>query len=145
MWKIISLLAIRPFNIVRCCNTCDELIKAYQEKQWSIVGVMRNSTQCQHARAAHFAAVNPGEGCTISGMMKVNKVAGNFHIAHGESVVRDSRHIHHFNPETAPSFNVSHTIHSLSFGDAYPSMPANPLDSGTLTFTVCLIFHLSLE
>ncbi|KAJ1406119.1 hypothetical protein B484DRAFT_211832 [Ochromonadaceae sp. CCMP2298] len=62
--------------------------------------------------------------------MLVNKVAGNFHIAHGESIVRDGRHIHQFNPALAPRFNVSHTIHSVSFGDPYPSMPANPLDTG---------------
>jgi hypothetical protein len=118
-----------PFLDFRCCNTCDELIKAYQERDWSIVNILRNSTQCIHDRANHFAAVNAGEGCTISGKMKVNKVSGNFHIAHGESVVRDSQHMHHFNPATAPKFNISHTIHSLSFGENYPNMPANPLDS----------------
>lgn len=90
---------------------------------------MRNSTQCIHDRARHFAELGADEGCIISGSMKVNKVAGNFHIAHGESVVRDSKHIHHFNPETAPKFNVSHTINSLSFGDAYENMPTNALDS----------------
>jgi hypothetical protein len=67
----------------------------------------------------------------VTGHMLVNKVAGNFHIAQGESIVRDGRHIHQFNPALAPKFNVSHTIHSLSFGEPYPSMPANPLDSGT--------------
>jgi hypothetical protein len=112
----------------RCCNTCDDLVKAYQEKDWSIVNILRNATQCVHERAAHSAAVLPGEGCTISGTMKVNKVSGNFHIAHGESVVRDSRHMHHFNPILAPKFNISHTIHSLSFGDPYPGMLVNPLD-----------------
>lgn len=60
--------------------------------------------------------------------MKVNKVAGNIHIAQGESIVRDGRHIHQFNPVLAPKFNVSHTIHSFSFGDPYPNMPINPLD-----------------
>lgn len=74
--------------------------------------------------------VNEGEGCTISGTMKVNKVAGNFHVAHGESLVRDGRHIHHFNPVTAPSFNVSHTINSISFGEPFPNMQNNPLDGG---------------
>mmetsp|Transcript_27358 Transcript_27358/g.38860 ORF Transcript_27358/g.38860 Transcript_27358/m.38860 type:complete len:413 (-) Transcript_27358:93-1331(-) len=113
----------------KCCNTCDDLIKAYQRKQWSTDRVIRNSTQCQRDRAELSALVNPDEGCTISGMMKVNKVAGNFHIAHGESVVRDGKHIHQFNPLLAPKFNVSHTIHSISFGHPYPSMPSNPLDN----------------
>lgn len=113
-----------------CCNTCDELIKAYQEKDWNVMNILRNSTQCVNERAEHFANVEPGEGCTISGTMKVNKVSGNFHIAHGESIVRDSRHMHHFNPVTAPKFNVSHTINSLSFGNGFPNMAKNPLDSG---------------
>lgn len=114
---------------IRCCNTCDQLIQAYQLKQWSVSEILRNSTQCIHDRAKHFANIGADEGCTVSGKMSVNKVAGNFHIAHGESIVRDGRHIHQFNPALAPKFNVSHTIHSLSFGDPYPSMPANPLDS----------------
>jgi hypothetical protein len=65
----------------------------------------------------------------MSGKMTVNKVAGNFHVAHGESIVRDGRHIHTFVPAEAPGFNVSHTIHSITFGDPYPNMPKNPLDS----------------
>ena len=64
----------------------------------------------------------------VSGNMLVNKVAGNFHIAHGESIVRDGRHIHQFNPVLAPKFNISHTIHSVSFGEPYPYMKSNPLD-----------------
>lgn len=110
-----------------CCNTCNELIAAYQEKQWNVAPILKNSTQCLHDRAVTASNVMDGEGCRVWGSMKVNKVAGNFHIAHGESLVRDGRHIHHFNPATAPKFNVSHTIHSLSFGDPYPAM-VNPMD-----------------
>ena len=62
--------------------------------------------------------------------MKVNKVAGNFHVAHGDSIVRDGRHIHMFNPADAPSYNISHTIHKVSFGSPYPFMPRDPLDGG---------------
>ncbi len=113
-----------------CCNSCNELIAAYQEKQWNIGNVLRNSTQCQHDRALAFSTASPGEGCSVWGSMKVNKVAGNFHIAHGESMVRDGRHIHHFDLAKAPLFNISHTIHSLSFGEPFPGMPANPLDNG---------------
>ena len=69
-----------------------------------------------------------GEGCRVHGTMVVNKVSGNFHIAHGESIIRDGRHIHQFVPAEAPGFNVSHTIHHISFGHPYPKMPKNPLD-----------------
>lgn len=117
-------------SLLRCCNTCNDLLKAYQLKQWSVGDILRNSTQCLHDRATHFASVGADEGCMVSGHMRVNKVAGNFHIAHGESIVRDGRHIHQFNPALAPKYNISHTIHSISFGDPYPSMPSNPLDKG---------------
>jgi hypothetical protein len=113
------------------------LIQAYQRKQWSINEILRNSTQCIHDRARHFANLGEDEGCMVSGRMLVNKVAGNFHIAQGESIVRDGRHIHQFNPALAPKFNVSHTVHSLSFGEPYPSMPVNPLDGGESCVVLC--------
>ena len=112
----------------RCCNTCGELKQAYKEKGWNSGGVVKNSTQCLRESEHHFLDAAKGEGCRVIGSMKVNKVAGNIHIAHGESIVRDGRHIHQFNPADAPSFNCSHTIHSLTFGDPYPRMPKNPLD-----------------
>lgn len=112
----------------RCCNTCADLRAAYDERGWNGATIMRTAEQCLREKSNPYGAVLPGEGCRISGTMRVNKVAGNWHIAHGESIVRDGRHIHQFLPAEAPSFNVSHTIHSVSFGDPYPSMPKNPLD-----------------
>jgi hypothetical protein len=73
-------------------------------------------------------AVTDDEGCNLSGFIHVNKVAGNFHVALGESVVRDGRFIHQFQPQDAPKFNTTHTVHSLSFGKEYPGMPPNPMD-----------------
>jgi hypothetical protein len=93
-----------------------------------VAPILKGSEQCQHDSTNPFANVEPGEGCRVTGTMNVNKVAGNIHIAHGESIVRDGRHIHQFLPQDAPNFNISHTIHKLSFGDAYPYMPENPLD-----------------
>ena len=93
---------------------------------------MKHSEQCLRDRSNPFANVEAGEGCRVKGYLEVNKVAGNFHIAHGESIVKDGRHIHQFIPAEAHTFNISHTIHSISFGRPYPSMPAiaNPLDGG---------------
>jgi hypothetical protein len=112
----------------KCCNTCEELRIAYEARGWNAGDLMRNSTQCNRERLHPHIDTREGEGCRISGKMLVNRVAGNFHIAHGESMVRDGRHIHQFMPEDAPNFNVSHTVHSVSFGSPYPSMPSNPLD-----------------
>lgn len=111
-----------------CCNTCDDLRRVYEERGWSMAHIMKTAEQCLRENSNPYGAVLPGEGCRVMGSMRVNKVAGNWHIAHGESIVRDGKHIHQFLPAEAPGFNVSHTIHSVSFGDPYPSMPKNPLD-----------------
>ncbi|KAJ8613958.1 hypothetical protein CTAYLR_008793 [Chrysophaeum taylorii] len=99
---------------LKCCDTCESLTRAYAAKGWSTGDVKRNAPQC----AQH----NEAKGCNLAGWLEVNKVGGNFHVALGESTVRDNRFIHQFNPTDAPAFNVSHVIHDLSFGDPYPGM-----------------------
>jgi hypothetical protein len=112
----------------KCCNTCDEVKQAYMAKGWTTANIIKTADQCVEENENPYAGIEKGEGCRLKGSMTVNKVAGNFHIAHGESIVRDGRHIHQFLPQEAPHFNISHTIHTISFGDAYPNMPRNPLD-----------------
>lgn len=106
-----------------CCNTCDELLRAYSRIGWSTTEVKSRAPQCE----GREQRAQKGEGCNLYGWIEVNKVGGNFHVALGESTVRDGRFIHQFNPTDAPKFNVSHTIHSLAFGPRYPGM-ASPLD-----------------
>ena len=38
--------------------------------------------------------------------MRVNKVAGNFHMAMGDSMVKDGRHVHIFNIDDSDTFNI---------------------------------------
>lgn len=119
----------------KCCNACQDIKEAYKEKGWGYGEVIRNAEQCLHDSDNPFAFVGKDEGCNIYGSMIVNKVAGNFHIADGESFVHDGKHIHTFNPEAVNNYNNSHTIHSLSFGEPYPSMPMNSLDKTTRIIT----------
>ena len=123
----------------RCCNTCSSLKDAYDAKGWSHSEILNHSEQCIRDNVNPFADAVKGEGCRINGYMTVNKVAGNFHIAHGESIVRDGRHIHQFVPAEAHTFNISHTLHSVSFGLPYPNMPPNPLDKGILILVLVSI------
>jgi len=113
---------------LKCCNTCEDLKAVYVRKGWSLTNILKDSVQCLRDKSNPFASVKSGEGCQVSGSMNVNKVAGNFHIAHGESIIKDGHHIHQFNVQEAPKFNISHTIHHISFGQNYPNMPPNPLD-----------------
>jgi hypothetical protein len=57
-----------------------------------------------------------GEGCTYGGYMMVNKVAGNFHFA----LQKADHHTLMSVFGKREALNVSHVIHSISFGDEYP-------------------------
>ena len=127
---MISLCVLIVVHTVlfRCCNSCDDLKAAYSAKGWGFNDVLKTSEQCLRDKTNPFASVRNGEGCRVFGSMVVNRVAGNFHIAHGESVVRDGRHIHQFIPAEAPHFNISHTVNSISFGEEYPGMSPSMMD-----------------
>jgi hypothetical protein len=101
-----------------CCNTCDELLDAYKAKRWRTDLVVQTAEQCirEGRDKVEPKRLRHGEGCNLQGHFMVNRVGGNFHIAMGEGIERDGRHIHTFNPEDTPNFNASHIIHHLSFG-----------------------------
>ena len=65
--------------------------------------------------------------CRIYGSMDVNRVQGDFHItAKGHGYANMGQHVDH------NSFNFSHVINELSFGEYYPKL-VNPLDDVTAT------------
>jgi len=111
----------------QCCNTCDELKRAYTNK-----GINENLAfkrpQCQ---AAWVGTKSENEGCLVGGKVSVYRGLGNFHFAVGEAHIQEGKHHHHW-PEQARKlgFNTTHYIHHLSFGDEFPGLE-NPLD-GTM-------------
>lgn len=102
-----------------CCNTCDEVMAAYKKKRWNENAVLPLAEQCiREGRGKNEPTkMTGGEGCNLSGHFTVNRVAGNFHIAMGEGVDREGRHIHQFLPEDRINFNASHIVYELSFMD----------------------------
>lgn len=102
----------------QCCNTCDDLIEAYKKKRWRTDLVTQTSEQCirEGRDKIEPKKLRRGEGCNLQGYFMVNRVGGNFHMAMGEGIERDGRHIHTFNPDDTHNFNASHIIHHLSFG-----------------------------
>lgn len=68
---------------------------------------------------------------SMGGDLIATQVSGNFHMAVGQGIMRDGRHVHQYNLEEAEAFNTSHTIHHLFFGESPPGMRANPLDNIT--------------
>lgn len=75
-----------------------------------------------------------GVGCMLYGRISVGRVGGNLHMAiggahhHRHETHNHPQHVHNFMPHEFNSFNASHIINSLSFGDSYPGQ-MNPLDS----------------
>lgn len=99
-----------------CCNSCHEVKAAYLDAGWAVEELDKNAAQCVEEAAAHVDTDGKeGEGCRVWGMLRVNKVPGTFHAAMGETHVRGYRHIHQFNPNDVPKYNVTHTVHHLSF------------------------------
>lgn len=82
------------------------------------------------------------EGCRVEGVLRVNKVIGNFHFAPGRSFTNGAMHAHDLENYyvTPVTHNMDHHIHQLRFGPQLPDELSsrwkwtdhhhtNPLDS----------------
>ncbi|CAE7209631.1 ergic3 [Symbiodinium sp. CCMP2592] len=102
-WTAVLVRKLKP----RCCNSCQELKDAYNDKGLPYFHVLDTAMQCKSSI-----------GCRIKGKVVVNKVSGNIHVALGKSVRRDGKLVHEFNIEDiGDGFNTSHHIHSITFGE----------------------------
>jgi hypothetical protein len=68
------------------------------------------------------------EGCRLHGHLEVNKVAGNFHIAPGQSFQQNHVHVHSLRNMRLNMLNSTHYIKDLSFGEYFPNQ-INPLSN----------------
>ncbi|EEF32113.1 Endoplasmic reticulum-Golgi intermediate compartment protein, putative [Ricinus communis] len=109
-----------------CCNSCDEVREAYRKKGWALTGVDLID-QCKREGFIQKVKDEEGEGCNIYGSLEVNKVAGNFHFSPGKGLHQSSFFIQDLLVFQGDSYNISHTINRLAFGDYFPGV-VNPLD-----------------
>ena len=111
----------------QCCQTCDDVLLAYSKKRWKTDLLKYTAEQCirEGRDKQEPRKMITGQGCNLAGYMTVGRVSGNFHIAMGEGIERDGRHIHTYLPEDAPNFNASHIIHQVSFGPEDGKEPLN--------------------
>lgn len=107
-----------------CCNSCEEVREAYRRKGWGLTNPDLID-QCKREGFAQRIKDEEGEGCNIYGSLEVNKVAGNFHFV--KSFHQSSVHIPDLLAFQEDSYNISHKINKLAFGDYYPGI-VNPLD-----------------
>jgi len=136
-----------PPNAVKagCCNTCEEVREAYAQKQWAF-GKGANIEQCEREHYGERIEAQRREGCRLEGVIRVNKVVGNFHVAPGRSFSSGNMHVHDIanylevDLPTAEQHTMSHVIHQLRFGPQLPDELSdrwqwtdhhhtNPLDS----------------
>ncbi|KAK3031492.1 hypothetical protein RJ639_036006 [Escallonia herrerae] len=109
-----------------CCNSCEEVREAYRKKGWGLTNPDMID-QCKREGFVQKIKDEEGEGCNIYGSLEVNKVAGNFHFAPGKSFHQSNFHVHDLLAFQMDSYNISHKINKLAFGDHFPGI-VNPLD-----------------
>jgi hypothetical protein len=61
----------------QCCNTCDDVKRAYRQKQWHIPDISKID-QCKHLVRAEQ---EENEGCNIHGNVALSTGGGNLHFA----------------------------------------------------------------
>lgn len=119
------------FNETHCCNTCQDVIDAYREKRWN--PNIHDFVQCEEEQKADKAkeAYALKESCQFYGRLQVNRMSGSFHFAPGKSFSINHIHVHDVQPFSSTSFNTSHTINHLSFGEKIDYGTTHTLDGWT--------------
>ncbi|RFU77730.1 copii-coated vesicle membrane erv46 [Trichoderma arundinaceum] len=122
--------ATAPSNAQKpgCCNTCDDVREAYAQAGWAF-GRGEGVEQCEREHYSERLDQQREEGCRIEGMLQVNKVIGNFHLAPGRSFSNGNMHVHdlknYWDLPEGKSHDFTHIIHSLRFG---PQLPATVIE-----------------
>ncbi|XP_037933566.1 endoplasmic reticulum-Golgi intermediate compartment protein 3 [Teleopsis dalmanni] len=109
-------------NSTHCCTTCEDVLDAYRFKKWNAQLDKIDQCKIQNKRSYENAFK---EGCRVQGNLEVNRMAGSFHIAPGNSFSIRQFHIHEFQN---PDVKLDHTINHLSFGDKIEFAKTHPLD-----------------
>ena len=111
-----------------CCNTCDDVKRAYGRKGWHLAD-MESVKQCKKEIQSK-AKEGESEGCNVHGIVALDTGGGNFHLAPGRNMnpqIAEGFNVFEMLMKTFDQWNVTHTIHKLRFGDAYPGK-VNQLD-----------------
>ena len=104
-----------------CCNTCDDVKRAYVRKGWQFDPKMEIK-QCRRVMNSHDMV---GEGCNIHGIVALSAGGGNLHLTPGHELENFGKttsflNLQDFINQAFETFDVSHTINTLRFGPGYP-------------------------
>mmetsp|Transcript_36946 Transcript_36946/g.78808 ORF Transcript_36946/g.78808 Transcript_36946/m.78808 type:complete len:441 (-) Transcript_36946:325-1647(-) len=122
-----------------CCNTCDDVKRAYRRKQWHIPDITKVD-QCAHVVRA---SDEEGEGCNVHGYVALSTGGGNLHFApdrqwekEGDATgginqmfgMLDLNSVIEMFNDAFEQFNVSHKVNQLSFGPYMSPRARNSLN-----------------
>ncbi|KAG5672175.1 hypothetical protein PVAND_002325 [Polypedilum vanderplanki] len=95
------------------------LNKYLTEEYHSIAEIMYKTNEFLNVKMPprSIKAIEPYDACRIHGSLKLNKVAGNFHVTQGKSLHFPQGHLHLNILFDDVKANFSHRITKLSFGD----------------------------
>lgn len=125
-----------PSNVKKpgCCNSCEEIREAYAQVSWAF-GDGRAFEQCEREHYAERLEEQRAEGCRIDGLLQVNKVVGNFHLAPGRSFSNGNMHVHdlqnYWETSKGKAHDFTHTIHHLRFGPQLPETMVKKIGRST--------------
>jgi endoplasmic reticulum-Golgi intermediate compartment protein 3 len=103
-----------------CCNTCDDLRRAYRTRGWHLELTPGHSiSQCLGEENEEDD--DTGEGCNVHGIVALSTGGGNLHLAPGKESAAGGMTILEALMQSFQEWNVSHTLNKLRFGPEYPA------------------------
>jgi len=106
-----------------CCRTCEDVLAVYLRRGW-LISHLDSYEQC--ARSRNYKGV---KGCNVQGVIELNRINGQLHILGGRGVDVAGRHVYDQTQVRAEeSFDPTHVIHTLGFGEERHKAFPNPLD-----------------
>ncbi|NXW12282.1 ERGI2 protein, partial [Circaetus pectoralis] len=127
---LLFVLLLHAFTLVSVIFRMLQLIQSRLQEEHSLQDVIFKSAFKSASTALpprEDNSLQSPDACRIHGHLYVNKVAGNFHITVGKAIPHPRGHAHLAALVSHESYNFSHRIDHLSFGELIPGI-INPLD-----------------
>ena len=104
-----------------CCNTCEDIRRAYRTKGWHLqLDAGHSIAQCVGVTDEEEED-DQGEGCNVHGVVALSTGGGNLHLAPGKESASGGVTILEALMQSFQEWNVSHTLNKVRFGPEYPA------------------------
>ncbi|KAG5497717.1 hypothetical protein JKF63_03983 [Porcisia hertigi] len=110
-----------------CCHTCDDVRRAYVRRGWTLNVDDISIEQCAEERVQMADAASGKEGCNLYASFEASRATGSVQFIPGRVYQMLGRRMHDLMGSTTKKLDLSHTLHTLEFGEYFPGQQ-NPLD-----------------